>query len=172
MSLFFPQPHSGSAGSFESEVKYQILEMLVRLVCEELSMPLTSSGTANHSGRPRRSFFWHIRNYYLAGALGTPSPAYADAPTFGSVMTGDDEPAARLGRREQQRNPFEGLGLRVGLAYVSQPQQQAQAQKEARIPQQRTISGVYMLGIYAGGWASAWLATSQRARTRAEGLWD
>ncbi|KAJ7473794.1 hypothetical protein B0H11DRAFT_2429684 [Mycena galericulata] len=94
---------------------------------------------------------------------GTPSPAYADAPpTFGSVMTSPrlrhSASAARLGRRDQQqqRNPFEGLGLRVAMpAYVSQPQQQqqqqAQAQEEARVvPRQRTISGVYMLGLGVG----------------------
>ncbi|KAJ7493126.1 hypothetical protein B0H11DRAFT_2396702 [Mycena galericulata] len=93
---------------------------------------------------------------------GTPSPAYADAPpTFGSVMTSPrlrhSASAARLGRRElqqQQRNPFEGLGLRVAMpAYVSQAQQQqqAQAQEEARVvPRQRTISGVYMLGLGVG----------------------
>ncbi|KAJ7740463.1 hypothetical protein DFH07DRAFT_943745 [Mycena maculata] len=75
----------------------------------------------------------------------TPSPSYTDAPTFGSLMTSPrlrhSSSAARLGRK-QQRNPLEGLGLRVAMpVYV---QEEAPRQQQQR---QRTISGVYMLGL-------------------------
>ncbi|KAJ6537796.1 hypothetical protein B0H19DRAFT_1316555 [Mycena capillaripes] len=91
---------------------------------------------------------------WLGGASGRktpPSPGYADAPTFGSVMTSPrlrhSASAARLAQKAmmQHGNPFEVLGLRVPMpAYVPQ---QAQAAPAGR---QRTISGVFMLGLGVG----------------------
>ncbi|KAJ6547715.1 hypothetical protein B0H10DRAFT_2243417 [Mycena sp. CBHHK59/15] len=64
-----------------------------------------------------------------AGTPAPSSPSYADAPTFGSVITSPrlrhSASAALLGgspRRERERNPFEGLGLRVAMpSYVAPP---------------------------------------------------
>ncbi|KAF7364256.1 hypothetical protein MSAN_01085400 [Mycena sanguinolenta] len=85
----------------------------------------------------------------------TPPPGERDwdtdhAPTFGSVMTSPrlrhSSSAARLAGKAQG-NPFELLGLRVPMpTYV--PQQQLRA--PATPPRQRTISGVYMLGLGVG----------------------
>ncbi|KAJ7038810.1 hypothetical protein C8F04DRAFT_1323849 [Mycena alexandri] len=93
-----------------------------------------------------------------------PSPEYADALTFGGVMTSPrlrhSASAARLAQHKSSGhqkhasagNPFETLGLRVPMpAYVA-PQSQAQAQtKQQAGGRQRTISGVYMLGLGVGG---------------------
>ncbi|KAJ7624727.1 hypothetical protein FB45DRAFT_924095 [Roridomyces roridus] len=73
---------------------------------------------------------------------GTPSPD-AFTPTFGSVMT---SPRLRHSTSAARLGPLEGLGLRVAMpAYVA-PVQQVE---EVR-PRQRTISGVYMLGLGVG----------------------
>ncbi|KAF7341199.1 hypothetical protein MVEN_01855100 [Mycena venus] len=101
---------------------------------------------------------------WLAGTGGSerrtppsPSPGFApgEAPTFGSVMTSPrlrhSASAARLAKAHAhvQGNPFESLGLRVPMpAYV--PQQQQQQQQQQAAPRQRTISGVYMLGLGVG----------------------
>ncbi|KAJ7202278.1 hypothetical protein GGX14DRAFT_654078 [Mycena pura] len=88
-----------------------------------------------------------------SGARTPPSPGYGEAPTFGSVMTSPrlrhSASAARLVQR-REANPFESLGLRVPMpAYIpQQPQPQPQSQPPAA--RQRTISGVYMLGLGVG----------------------
>ncbi|KAJ7150799.1 hypothetical protein C8R46DRAFT_1305621 [Mycena filopes] len=93
-----------------------------------------------------------------------PSPTgYADADpaqqlTFGGVMTSPrlrhSASAARLAQHHKKRasdeNPFEGLGLRVPMpAYVA-PQAPTKQEGQGR---QRTISGVYMLGLGVGAGA-------------------
>ncbi|KAJ6496180.1 hypothetical protein C8R45DRAFT_866090 [Mycena sanguinolenta] len=91
-----------------------------------------------------------------SGSAGrTPPPSERDwdtdlAPTFGSVMTSPrlrhSASAARLAGKAQG-NPFELLGLRVPMpTYI--PQQQRGA--PATPPRQRTISGVYLLGLGVG----------------------
>jgi hypothetical protein len=92
---------------------------------------------------------------WLGGGSGrrTPPSPGGHAPTFGSVMTSPrlrhSSSAARLAvKHAAQADPFESLGLRVPMpTYVPQQQRQAQAAPAAR---QRTISGVYMLGLGVG----------------------
>ncbi|KAJ7728911.1 hypothetical protein B0H16DRAFT_233535 [Mycena metata] len=106
----------------------------------------------------------------------SPSLGYGDANanalTFGSVMTSPrlrhSASAARLAQQHksggghQKRasgsgvggNPFETLGLRVPMpAYVApQAQSQSPTKQQAGVgARQRTISGVYMLGLGVGG---------------------
>ncbi|KAJ7874952.1 hypothetical protein B0H14DRAFT_3437411 [Mycena olivaceomarginata] len=100
---------------------------------------------------------WHTEGWaaWLGGGSGrrTPPSPGGHAPTFGIVMTSPrlrhSSSAARLAvKYAAQGDPFERLGLRVPMpTYVPQQQQQAQAALAAR---QRTISGVYMLGLGVG----------------------
>ncbi|KAJ7466100.1 hypothetical protein FB451DRAFT_1486497 [Mycena latifolia] len=80
----------------------------------------------------------------------TPPP---EAPTFGSVMTSPrlrhSASTARLGK-QRERNPLEGLGLRVAMPAYVPPSPEGEGVVGAGAPRQRTISGVYMLGLGVG----------------------
>ncbi|KAJ7164024.1 hypothetical protein C8R43DRAFT_1122982 [Mycena crocata] len=108
-----------------------------------------------------------------------PSPSYVDAPTFGSVMTSPHlrrSASTALLRRpsltgREQRNPYESLGLRVAMpAYHGHTSRQEEvgAQVMAR---QRTVSGVYMLGlgVGAGGRRPSGLGIASPPRVNGKG---
>ncbi|KAF7293332.1 hypothetical protein MKEN_01463200 [Mycena kentingensis (nom. inval.)] len=85
------------------------------------------------------------------------APSPGEAATFGSVMT-----SPRVLRRESSitrlslngaagGNPFEGLGLRVPMpAFVHPHSPTTSVASPGPSPRQRTISGVYMLGLGSG----------------------
>ncbi|KAJ6466171.1 hypothetical protein C8R47DRAFT_42201 [Mycena vitilis] len=127
------------------------------------SAPEVLSPSPSHSPKAEGWAAW-LGGGGASGRRTPPSPgsAYAEAPTFGSVITNPrlrhSASAARLAQRTAtpninlSGNPFESLGLRVPMpAYVPQ-QAQAQPQPQGR---QRTISGVFMLGLGVGRAAGA-----------------
>ncbi|KAJ7254790.1 hypothetical protein C8J57DRAFT_1721979 [Mycena rebaudengoi] len=90
---------------------------------------------------------------------GTPapgSPAYAETPTFGSVMTSPrlrktSSSVSLLGAvAGGEGNPFAGLGLRVPMPSYAGGGGDADDVPAVK-PRQRTISGVYMVGLGAAG---------------------
>ncbi|KAJ7242338.1 hypothetical protein C8J57DRAFT_1084508, partial [Mycena rebaudengoi] len=90
---------------------------------------------------------------------GTPapgSPAYAETPTFGSVMTSPrlrktSSSVSLLGAvAGREGNPFAGLGLRVPMPSYAGGGGDADDVPVVK-PRQRTISGVYMVGLGAAG---------------------
>ncbi|CAK5278218.1 unnamed protein product [Mycena citricolor] len=80
-----------------------------------------------------------------------PSPVYSESPTFGNVMTTPrlrhSSSSLRSSLKRETSNPFESLGLRVPMpSYI--PQQVPTMLSPGT--RQRTISGVYMLGLGVG----------------------